>query len=386
MNFAPNSPAFKLTVNGSDLTGLYHSRLIRIQVEDQSTEQADSCTVELSDKDGKLPIPTQGSFIEISLGFGSNLIKVGGYIVDTVEWSGPPDKMTLTGKSAPFTAVASFTPFQSRKTRSFDNITLGNLVRTIAAECGLTAAVDPSFDAIMVKHLDQHAESDMNLLTRLSRDYGAVMKPLFGMLGFSVRGAATSVNGQTMTGMNFIRKNCLSYSAHLGKRQKVNKVRCRYHDSDSGETHTVENFDEDDGSTSDTDTVDQPGDPSDSEDAGPDTSYEHPHSFDDQTSARAAAKSIKDALRRGSETVSVKIIGNPKLVSEGTMTLSGFKPYVDGEWIVKRVRHEFSSQGFVTEVEGENSAARELRNFQTAKAGKGRGSGGNSAFAASGAE
>jgi len=81
-------------------------------------------------------------------------------------------------------------PFRSPKTRSWDATTLGKLVETIAGEHGYTPKVDPELGAIPIPHLDQTAESDMALLTRLAAKHDAVAKPVAGFLVLARQGAA----------------------------------------------------------------------------------------------------------------------------------------------------------------------------------------------------
>src|ERR1700754_1190564 len=103
-------------------------------------------------------------------------------------------------------------------------MSLGALVRNIAASSGLTAAVSSTFDNIKIPHIDQTNESDMNLLTRLARNYGAVMKPTSGHLVFAKKGAGTSVTGKPLGKITIDRSECSSYSAEWSKRANFSKV------------------------------------------------------------------------------------------------------------------------------------------------------------------
>lgn len=340
------TPTFAIASSGSDLTALYMSRLISLTVTDQSTEQADSLTVELSNRDGKLALPSEGEILSVSIGYVGRLRKMGEFVVDSVSLQGPPDTVTLSGKAAPFAAAAGFKPFQTRKTRSWDKVTLGNLVRTIAGEAGLSAAVSPEFDGWLLQHLDQTNESDMNLLTRLARDWRAVMKPTFGKLVFVKRGEAKSVSGLAVGGVTIDRADCSSYSASIALRTKFAKVRTRFHDPEKGKAFRV--------------TAAESGDASveeitpDLEDNDGETAvYEHPLDYPDQMGAEQAAKSILDQTQRGSESISVTLPGRPDIIAEGNVTLTGFHSRMNGEWCIKTVSHQFSKSGFMTTVQGE---------------------------------
>lgn len=90
-------------------------------------------------------------------------------------------------------------PFRSPKTRSWEETTLGALVSAIATEHRYQAKIDPELGAIAAPHLDQTAESDMALLTRLAAKHDAVAKPVAGFLVLARQGAAKTITGQTLT-------------------------------------------------------------------------------------------------------------------------------------------------------------------------------------------
>jgi uncharacterized protein len=370
------TPAFKITGgSGGDLTGTYSDRLIQITITDQSTEQSDSCSIELANRDGKLIIPEKGETLSIALGYSGNLRPMGQFVIDTVSIQGPPDTVTLSGKAAPFTAAQGFKPFQTRKTRSWDGVTLGNLVRKIAGEAGMTAAVSTEYDGWLLQHLDQTNESDMNLLTRLARDWKAVMKPMFGKLVFVKRGEAKSVTGQSVGGVTISRSECSKYSASLGQRTKFAKVRTKFHDVESGKSKRV--------TASDEDALVEDVDPDTEDNDGEDAVYEHPHDFADEQSASQGAKSILDQTQRGSESISVTLTGRPDIVAEGNVTLAGFVvARMNGAWCIKSVSHNFTKGGgFTTTVSGETPGGDAGKAKKAAKASSsGTSSGGGGAF------
>lgn len=350
-------PDFQITGEAGDLTANYRPRLLSIRVTDNSAEQADSVTIELADPDGKLTIPYQGHKLQVSLGYKGNLVPMGTFIVDQVELSGHPDRVTINGKSAPFTTADGFKPIQTRKTRSFDDITLADLAEKIAGDAGLSSAVDPAFSSVSFDHIDQTAESDANLLTRLCRECGAVFKCSDGKLIVAQRGKATSVTGLSMPDLVIYKSESSSYTATLGKRTKAKKVTTKYHDVEAGETKYVEDDDEEESDGAD--------------------EYEHPMAFSDEESAKTAAASLKDQLARGAETVSATIVGRPDISAEGNVTFSGFNERMNGSWILKSVEHSLSKSGYTTTVQAENSASRSLA---TAKGKAAKGGSGGGAF------
>ena len=355
-------PAFKIESGGTDFTHLYEQRDITIEITETSAEQSDSCSVSLSNKDGKIEVPDAGKTLTISLGYVDNLRVMGEFVIDSATMEGPPDGIRFTGKAAPFTsATGGFKPFQTRRTRSFDDISLGDLVAKIASECGLTPAVSPSLASITLPHIDQTNESGMNLLTRLARDFQAVMKPKQGHLVFAQRGEATSVTGKSIGGLTIDKTEVSRYTATFSNRTKFSKVKTRFHDTQKGITLLATT---DDGGTT-VEEEDPDGDP-DSGDENAD--YEHPHDYPDEQTAAAAGKSMLDATQRSANTISVTIAGRADVVAEGNVTLSGFPSRMNGAWCIKTVKHNFGKGGFTTTIEAEEPGGKAGKAKKEAKA------------------
>lgn len=323
-------PAFRITGTGGDLTKTYAQRLASLTITDNSTEQADTVSIELSNHDGKLPIPSEGEILSIAIGYEGNTVDKGKFVIDEISLSGFPERMTLSGKAAPFAAAGGFTPFQSRKTRSFDNITLGQLVTNIAAECGLIPGIAPQYYAVTIPHLDQTNESNMNLLTRLARDYEALMKPTFGRLLFLPRSTGASITGALIPGPTITKGEVATYSAQFSERTKYGSATTRWHDPETGETNSFK---------------------LDGEGTGAD--YEAPNLYPDETAAKNAAKSFLKSSERGSESITLSMSGRPDIIAEGLITLSGFPDAMNKSWTIKTVTHSLSPSGFTTSVQAE---------------------------------
>lgn len=339
-------PVFTISIGDEDLTNVYQQRLISLEITDNTAEQADRLTIELSDHDRKIELPESGAVIQIGLGYDENIRDMGKFVVDSISIGGPPDSVTIGAHAAPFARTGEYKPFQTRRSRSFDNITLSDLIRTIAGSAGLATAVAPELSSIRISHLDQTNESDMNLLTRLARDYGALMKPTSGHLVFLKRGQSRSVSGKPLDKLTIDRSECSSYSAEWSKRANFSKVKTKSHNVETGETEEIEESDDDEGPV-----------------------LESPVLYPDAESARRAAASTLEQNAR-SETISLTLAGRPDMIAEGAITLTGFKSKMNGEWLVKSVQHSFSKSGFTTTVQGETSANRAEKKKKKAKRGK----------------
>ncbi|MDE9500167.1 phage late control D family protein, partial [Xenorhabdus bovienii] len=63
--------------------------------------EADQLDLELDDSDGKLDLPSRGNILTLELGwYGQALTPKGKFVVDEIEHSGAPDRLTVRARSA----------------------------------------------------------------------------------------------------------------------------------------------------------------------------------------------------------------------------------------------------------------------------------------------
>ena len=344
-------PAFLVTSGGLDFTGAYSDHLIALSVSDSAGEESDSLTIELEDALGTILVPEEGATVAVSIGYLTNLRDMGLFTVERVTLKGPPDSITIEAKAAPFDSAGGLVPLQSRKSRSFDATTLGTIIETLANEHGLQAAIDPTLAAVPVPHIDQTNESDMNLLTRIARDAGAVMKPMFGRMVFARRGAGRSISGLALPGALIVAGEHTAYSVTLAKRESYTGVKARWHDNETGET----------GETETGETVSIPGfgdniplvNIGGSSGFGGVKTYEHPHAFASEEEATRASGAYLDTFARRARSASFTMPGRTDLAAEMLVEAVGFRERVNGQWLIKRAEHKIDRGGYATSVECE---------------------------------
>lgn len=236
-------PTFQITAGGNDITGDISDRLISLEIVDTVDETSDSMTLTLEDAAGTLAPPSSGAKIEISIGYDGANQRMGAFVVDEVTIEGPPDIIQVTGSSTPFVndrnggGTAAFT---SRKSRSWDGKTIGEIVQTIAGECGLQPVVDQTLELIAIPHIDQVGESDANLLIRIARRYGAVLKPADGRLVLAAEQGGVTTSGKALS-MTLTPADVSTYRVRYGgKSQGVTKVKARIHNYETGTSEEVD--------------------------------------------------------------------------------------------------------------------------------------------------
>jgi len=319
------TPDFLVKADGSDITHLIRDRLLSIEVSDEAGIKSDSLEIRLDDRGGVIELPRKGAGLDVSLGYkGQALTWVGYFTVDEIELSGAPDTLIIKGRAADMRAG-----LKEKKNRSWDEVTLGDLVSTIASEQGLSPAVGEFLDSIFIPHLDQTIESDLHLLTRLARQYDAVSKPIGQHLLFVPKGEAKSATGRSLPTVSIRKSQCSTYRVVMADRGKYKAVIAHWHNSESGKPEPVR--------------VGESGKPV--------KSIRHPY-FDAETAKQAAVAHL-ESLKRGDAQLSLDLAdGDLSVGAESPLVLSDFRDGFNGKWVVTRAIHTLSGR-LMTRLEAE---------------------------------
>ncbi|WP_209316237.1 phage late control D family protein [Haematospirillum sp. 15-248] len=329
-------PDVRIVANNSDITALIRQRLIRLSLTDEAGLQSDTLELVLADHDPLQPIllPASGAELEVWLGYTGSMSRMGLFVVDEMELSGPPGCLLIRAKAAIQTATPTGKhSLYSQKTRSWPLDTgLSSLVEKIAGEHGLRAAIAADIDEIPIPHIDQVNESDINLLTRLGRDTGLVIKPADGALVVCRRGRGISVTGQSLPILEVQQQDVKSWRVSLSQREQVGSVVALYRDVEAAD---------------DCEVVVGEGEPVRR------LRYHYP----DRCSAEQAARAEHEKSSFLKGTLSLVLAGNGALVAEGRLKVRGFCDRLDGEWLITRVTHTLDGNGYVSGLEASRSVA-----------------------------
>lgn len=330
MNHDPN---FRIVANSQDVTDRIRRQLKNISVTDESGITADTLEIELADSEPErpIPIPETGAELEVFLGYGESLRRMGLFVVDEIEVSGPPSKMILRARAAPHDeSKTGMIGLQTQRTRSFKaGITIGALVERIAGEHRMRPAVAPALASIALPHTDQVSESDLNLLHRIAKRYDAVAKPAGGAIVFAARGESVSASGGPMPRVSLALKDVSSWRVTLASRETAGTVVAYYRDTRKAERREVKVGE---------------GEPV----------KRLRMAYPSKQSAESAAKSELRKAARAARTLELSLPGDPRIVAESLLSLSGFREGVSGDWVVTRAVHYFGPDaGFSTRVDAE---------------------------------
>lgn len=316
------TPDFNLWVKGQMITGLIRNRLTSIRITDQVGIVSDTVEICLDDRDSLLELPRTGAKLQVSIGYlEKGLVSMGVYIVDEITLEGSPQTMKIKGHAADLKASPKL-----QKIDEWHQKTIGDLVNTIASKHGYQPRVASQFVSIKLPHVDQTAESDMHLLTRLAQLHGVIAKPANGFLLFVPEGNAKSFTGQLIGGGTLSLDEISSWRVTSAECDQHNSVASYWHDPDKAE-------------------------PVEEKAGDSDPVHTMRGVYPNSGLANAAAEAKLERLTRGTETLNITLAGRPELVAESKIYLSGFRPGIPNDWVITRAEHTLDSSGYTTTIE-----------------------------------
>lgn len=323
-------PSYRITLNGTDITPRINGRLISLTLREQRGLEADQLDITLADHDGQLAIPPNGAVLHVSFGWqDEGLIDKGSFTVDEVQHSGTPDQLTIRARSADMRGQ-----LPGKRTQSWHDVTLGEIVTTIAGRNDLEPVVAAALNGIRIGHIDQTEESDLNFLTRLGERYDAIAAIKAGRMLFTVAGEGLTASGQSMPTMTLIRRDGDQHRYSVTDRDAYDGVKAYWNDTRGAERKTVL--------------------------AGSgDNAKQLRSTYATEADALAAARAEWQRIQRGLAEFELKLaLGRADIMPETPLTLAGFKPQIDAtEWLVSEVTHSLSDGGFGTQVKCEVSSS-----------------------------
>jgi len=320
--------AWRVTLDGEDLTATLAPRLISLRLSEKLGEEADTLEIVVHDTDGQFEPPRQGARIAVHLGWERGtgvplgLVDKGSFVVDELTWSGPPDRATITAHSADFKGS-----YRTRKTRDWHGQTLGAIIAQIAADNGLRPACHPELAGLAVAAAEQHNKSDMQLVRDLGRHFDATATVKAGTLIFAPRGAATTAGGKVMPGITITRQQVSSVTWRRAAREKApDGVEAQWHDQDEGKRKTLT--------------------------TGGDNPRRLKRVYPDEASASAAARAETARIARASATIDLSMpYGDARLMPGTPITLAGFRKHIDQEnWTIAAVENKHGASGLETNI------------------------------------
>lgn len=363
------TPDFMLMLESKDITGNISNRLINLTMTDNRGFEADQLDIELDDTDGLVELPIRGAVLSLYLGWkGFALVSKGKFTVDEVEHRGAPDTVTIRARSADFRGTLN-----SRREESWHDTTLGAVVSTIATRNNLTASVADSLASISISHIDQSQESDAVFLTRLADRNGGAVSVKAGKLLMLKAGSGTTASGKAIPAITIQRSDGDRHQFAIADRGAYTGVTAKWlHTKDPKpakqkqkvklkrkpkEQHLRALQHPKAKAVSAKTTAKKQKEQEAREGeymAGEaDNVFALTTIYATKAQAMRAAQAKWDKLQRGVAEFSIMLAnGREDIYPETPVKVSGFKRVIDEqEWLISKVSHNLSGNGFTTSVE-----------------------------------
>lgn len=318
------TPWVAISVDGAAAPAVM-DRLLSLRATDEAGLEADLLEITLDARDGIEP-PRRGVEITLALGVRETglLTEIGVYRVTATSGAGPARTLTIVARAAALDG-----PIRDPRTRDWRNLSLGGIVREIAARHGLEVRVAPVFDAPPIPHVEQAEESDLNLMTRLARDAGALVTVKGRTLILLEEGAGRTADGEALPEVRVTAADAADWSWTIEDRETYGQVRAFWRDLGAAQKRAVVVGEDD-------------------------PVFELRRVYATEDDARRAARAQLRRFRRASATARVRLSGlAAQAGADAPLTLEGFDAGADGTWRIARVEHRLGPEGLSTMLEAE---------------------------------
>lgn len=311
---------FRIIANQSDITDKIRDRLLSLTLNDVAGIENDTLEITLDNRDQQIALPTTGAELDIYIGYANQLVFKGTYTVDEISEPLEIDTLTISAQAAKMKSS-----FKAPRDHSYDEINLGQLVEQLGERHHYEVQVAPSLATIPLKHLDQRAESDSNLLARLAKENDAICKVAANQLLFMPKQQGKTVTGQDLPTIEITDPQHSTGTITIQDRAEYQTVIAYWFDENAQEKQ-----------------IERAG-------AG-DPEYVIQKTHTDQSAAQRAATAKLHALQRGKAQLSITRPLNPLIVAEGFLHISQHKVSANGRWLVESVSHTITNALATTKI------------------------------------
>lgn len=326
-----------VSIAGHDVASAFAPYLLDFSYRDNIGGKSDEVQITLHNRDGRFSgewalkkgLPVNASIICRDWeGPGSDLsLPCGAFKIDEVEFSGPPDKISIKAVSADLTGPLRDT----RKTRAWENTSLSGVAGQIAGDNGLSlfySGPDHPFE-----RQDQRNESDISFLNRIALDRGCHCKVHNGKLAIFDAESAESAGASLVISKKGDMYSPTSYSFKVSSSQTgYSGAEAAYTDPKTGTTHMAE-------------VKSGKKQTGGAKKLTLQTRAESPGQAITLGRAKLHDENMKE------ETVNIEIMGCPKIAAGQTLELTDFGIF-SGTYSVKTATHKVGcSGGYTTSLE-----------------------------------
>ena len=326
-----------ITFDGTDITADIKPYFLSLTYTDDADDMADDLKIAVQDRDGVWMEKWLAEAIEAAAGgklsisaviapenwIKSGKLKTGKFELDSVEASGPPATVTISGASLAFSGSIR----QTKKSKVWENCTLRTIAGEIAGNGGLSLVYEsnsnPSYERV-----EQTRQSDIDFLRKLCQDAGISIKVTDGKLVLYDQ-ATYEAKAPVLTIEKGAKGGYTKYRLSSGSADtQYAKCRVSYMDPATGEC--IEATAEDG-------------------DVSGEQCLELTEKVSSVGEAEALAKKHLRLHNKMAKTVTFTMPGDVGLVAGVTVQLKGWGAW-DGKYIVTRAVHTVDGGGYTTQI------------------------------------
>lgn len=336
------NPYFHIQGQNGDITNAIMDRFLSLTLVDQAGYKNDRLVITMDDRLPYIKIPQRGEKIKLRLGYQDKqnhtnpheVREMGTFVIDEIEWDGPPFELTFTAHSCDTSAR-----FKQPRSKSFHRLTLGEIVKDCAEYSGYTAIVHKDLEAIKVDHEDQVAQSCAEFLKVLGDKYNAIIKIQELRLLFAPKNLLHEVSERLIrTGIEVPLVGLTNVHFLAQGKSRYATVSAYYDEKDSRDAQgivTVKRtvFDDESGAPP------------------PIADYQINTVYPTKAMALEAARTKSRNLGLSESGINFTTVGNAEIMAESDVTITGCRPGIPNIWRVIRVQHTLDDKGFRTECE-----------------------------------
>lgn len=325
-------PDFSLFYEKADITVEIEPYLIELSYTDYLEGQSDELTVQFEDIAGKWIrgwFPTQGDRLIAALGYqGQQLIEIGAFEIDEVEYQYKPSIITLRALSTGMSRAN-----RTLKPKAYENTTLVQIVAEVAGRLKLKLV--GKIKAIPIQRITQYQERDVEFLMRLAYEYHHSFKIVGEQLVFTDKAEL----GQEEAVLILDESDTISLRLRDRIKDTAKAVNLSGYDANGKKvikkskkaTALRQEFEQARAATEDELMIVTRGESQEQIDARADA---------------ALAEQNEDQCAGD-----IRLLGNPQLVAGATIILRNLGVF-SGKYLIKSSRHSMSRfQGYITDIE-----------------------------------
>jgi hypothetical protein len=341
------TPIFQVVKDGVDVTSKFQDRLVQVQV--QQTEASEMGRIEFifDDRDWALALPQIEDKVSFLLGYKeTGLSDFGEFTINEVHLIGPPRSIKVVG-----TSVSQSSALKVPKITNYLDQTVGDIIKQIAGQSGITADVDPSIGSIKVPAFNQNNQSGFHIIDQLARTYGASAVYQNGRVSVVKRGSASTTSGSESGSVNLTPEDFGEWDVWIQSRAAYSGAQAAWYDKDN----VTRKYEQAQASGSSLSNFPLIG----NEFSNPDKFFTLPGTFQTQEQAKAAAEARINFLEQLRAQITLTLAkGDPTIRVHQNMNISGMRYAIDGAYIIQTVTHSYrKTTGIVTSIEATTLSA-----------------------------